>query len=87
MRLGWAIMAGLLLGGGLYFAIGRESPIAQHAGKPATGQAHSPQGPALYRWHDQDGIVHITDAPPPKGLPFERIPVDLGRENRVEVKR
>jgi len=78
VRIGWAILAGLLLGGSLYWYFGRAPAPAGHAPKTADGQAHAAQGPSLYRWHDEAGILHITDAPPPKGTRFERIPVDLG---------
>jgi hypothetical protein len=84
MRLGWAILAGLLLGGGLYWFLGREHAPARHASKPAAAHA---RGPSLYRWHDGDGIVHITDAAPPKGVKFERIPVDLGERVQATPAR
>ncbi|TMN19276.1 DUF4124 domain-containing protein [Pseudoxanthomonas sp. X-1] len=30
----------------------------------------------MYRWHDADGVLHITDRPPPAGTAYERIPLD-----------
>jgi hypothetical protein len=84
MRLGWAILVGLLLGGGLYWSFGRDPAPAHHRDDKASAHA---QGPSLYRWHDQDGIVHITDAAPPKGVKFERIPVDLGERVQAAPAR
>ncbi len=83
MRLAWAILAGLLLGGGLYWFLGRDRAPA----RPHGAAASHAQGPSLYRWHDQDGIVHITDAAPPRGVKFERIPVDLGERDQATPAR
>ena len=27
----------------------------------------------LYRWQDADGVVHVTDAPPPDGVKYRKI--------------
>ncbi|TAA33117.1 DUF4124 domain-containing protein [Pseudoxanthomonas winnipegensis] len=71
MRVVWAVLALLLLGGGLAWWFGHP---ARHVTKAA--QAQGEPRPSLYRWHDADGVLHITDRPPPAGTAYERIPLD-----------
>ncbi|GAB3508974.1 DUF4124 domain-containing protein [Pseudoxanthomonas daejeonensis] len=77
MRAAWAIVAGLVLGGGLAWWLARDqapqrSPEArQRAEQAAAANAEDAQRP-LYRWRDDAGSLQITDTPP-KGRPFERI--------------
>jgi membrane protein YqaA with SNARE-associated domain len=77
---GWlAIAAGLALGVGVAWWLGREAPQdtarkQQRARQAAAVQARDAR-PALYRWRDEAGVLQITDAPP-TGRPFERIERD-----------
>ncbi len=76
MRLSWAIVAGLLLGIGVAWWLGRESPTdsarkQQRAGQAAAATAEDAQ-PALYRWRDPSGALQVTEQPP-KGRKYERI--------------
>ena len=77
---GWlAIVAGLALGVGVAWWLGREAPHQterrqQRARQAAAAQARDAR-PALYRWRDDAGVLQITDTPP-KGRTFERIERD-----------
>lgn len=78
MRAAWAILAGLAVGGGLAWWLGREqapqrsAEARQRAGQAAAADAEDASLP-LYRWRDDAGRLQITDSPPPKGQPYERI--------------
>ncbi|PZP60861.1 MAG: hypothetical protein DI597_11520 [Pseudoxanthomonas spadix] len=71
MRVVWAVLALLLLGGGLAWWFGHP---ARHVSRAEEARGAPP--PSLYRWHDADGVLHITDRPPPAGTAYERIPLD-----------
>ena len=48
--------------------------LADKAAKaPARGRTDNPP---LYKWKDEQGQWHITDQPPPNGLPFEKVQVN-----------
>jgi len=78
MRLGWAIVAGIALGGGAAWWMSRPSPEAEHARQQRAEHAAAAMAgdavPSLYRWRDADGVVHVTDRPP-KGRKYQRIPI------------
>jgi len=87
MRLAWAIVAGIALGGGLAWWMSRESPEQasekqRRAERAAAAQARDAV-PALYRWRDENGVLQITDQPP-KGRRYERI--DRNRPLQQEVR-
>lgn len=77
MRAAWAILAGLALGGGLAWWLGRDqapqrSPEArQRAAQAAAANAEDAQRP-LYRWRDDAGNLQVTDTAP-QGRPYERM--------------
>jgi len=76
MRLTWALVAGLLLGIGVAWWLGREDPDdsarkRERAEQAAAANAEDAR-PVLYRWRDASGALQITDAPP-KGRKYERI--------------
>ncbi|KAF1689746.1 DUF4124 domain-containing protein [Pseudoxanthomonas koreensis] len=81
MRAAWAILAGLAVGGGLAWWLGRDqapqrSPEArQRAAQAAAANAEDAQRP-LYRWRDDAGNLQVTDQPPPKGRKYERIALE-----------
>jgi len=71
MRLAWAIVAGLVLGGGLgWYLLERERKPRPDAGTPttpATAIAETGPDPVLYRWRDANGVLQISDKPPASG--------------------
>lgn len=87
MRLGWAIVGGLLLGGAAWWLAREPEPAAAagHQATAATGDARHPAHPAapgLYRWRDEQGRLHVTDTPP-TDRPYEEIPRNSDR--RIDV--
>ncbi|HET6396978.1 MAG TPA: DUF4124 domain-containing protein [Pseudoxanthomonas sp.] len=91
MRAAWAVLAGLALGAGLAWWLGRDpaprhSPEARaRAEAAAAAQAEDALRP-LYRWRDAEGRLHITDAPP-RGRPYERIAREPEPGIRVDASR
>ena len=88
MRVGWAIVAGLLLGAAIYFA-GQPTAERPHwlrawtETEPDVDSAPPPPGagpatPILYRWRDDAGVVNVSDRPPPD-RPHERVEIPLDR--------
>ena len=76
MKVAWAVAAGLALGIGVAWWMARDTPQqaearqrrAEHAAAAAAADAR----PALYRWHDANGVLQVTEQPP-KGRKYERI--------------
>ena len=82
IRLGWAIIAGIALGGAVAWwelghpgweTIDQKIANAEKAEAAAKSDKHAAE-PALYRWHDADGVLQITDKPP-KGRKFEKVKI------------
>lgn len=72
MKLGWAIVAGIVLGAGLAWWAAQDEaaqPRKARAGAQARADAADPP---LYRWGDASGQLHVGERPP-KGRPYERI--------------
>jgi hypothetical protein len=79
MRLAWAIIGGIALGGGLAWWLSRDTPEqarAKHerAARAAAANAEDAR-PVLYRWRDANGVLQITEEPP-KGRKYEKIDMD-----------
>jgi hypothetical protein len=76
MRPGWAIVAGLVLGIGAAWWLSRDSAEASRDRRQRAEHAAAENArdavPALYRWHDDAGVLQVTEAPP-KGRRYERI--------------
>ena len=91
MRTAWAILAGLAVGGGVAWWLGRDasprsSPEArQRAERAAAAQAEDALRP-LYRWRDAAGNLQITEDPP-KGHPYERIAREPEPGIRIDAGR
>lgn len=72
MRLGWALLLGIVGGIAVAWWLSRDTP-AQARDKQA--RAQSAAAATMSRTHDQcsrAGSLHVT-ATPPKGRPYERI--------------
>jgi hypothetical protein len=78
VKASWAVVAGIIVGIGAAWWVSRESPQRAHARQLRAEHAAAAQArdaaPSLYRWHDAQGVVHVTDAPP-KGRKYQRIPI------------
>ena len=78
MRLGWALLLGVLGGVAIAWWLARNTPAEARAkqarAEHATAAAAQAARPVLYRWRDDGGTVHVTQAPP-KGRRFERIAI------------
>lgn len=79
MRLGWAIVIGVLGGAALAWWL---SPTGSRwiptAGPPSTRTdvaAPSGPAPALYRWRDSRGVLHVAQQPPGDGQAYERVEI------------
>ena len=76
MRLGWAIVAGVLAGGGVAWWTSREAPadIERKQVRAAAARAADAEDarPVLYRWRDAQGRLQVTEQPP-KGRRYERV--------------
>jgi hypothetical protein len=78
MRAAWAILAGLALGGGIAWWLGRgqapqRSPESRQRAEAAAAAVGEDVLRPLYRWRDDAGNLQITDTPPPQGRRYERI--------------
>lgn len=87
MRLGWAIAGGLLVGGTIAWWSTQDSPAQREARQRRAESAAAANAedarPVLYRWHDANGTVHVTDTPP-KGQKYQRI--DREPREGIEVR-
>ena len=85
---GWLLL-GLAVVGGLAWWAAREqrSPAEVEARKQraerAAAEIAEDARPALYRWRDAQGVLHVTDAPPKQGR-FERVHLD--QDAAIEVR-
>jgi hypothetical protein len=65
MRLGWAIVGGVVLGGALWWwstSEEREQARVERE-RRAAAEAEAAR-PVLYRWRDANGVLQITEQPP-----------------------
>lgn len=89
MRLGWAIVLGIVAGAAVVWWLGRSedgmpAPAASSA-RPA-GDTSRGAGPALYRWRDDAGVLQVTDTPP-RDRPYDTVDVDgLQRRNTFDPR-
>lgn len=68
MKLAWAIVAGLALGGGVAWWMSRDTPeeaaAKRHRVERAAAQRAEATRPVLYRWRDADGTLHVSSTRP-----------------------
>jgi len=78
MRLGWALLLGVLGGVAVAWWLSRETPdqVAEKQARAERAAAANFEEarPALYRWRDDGGALHVTDTAP-KGRKYERLPI------------
>ena len=91
MRVGWAIVGGIVLGGGLSWWLARDTPDEARRKQALAAEARRADAedarPVLYRWHDAAGVLHVTSQPPrgaDAGRRFER--VDVQPRDGIEVR-
>ena len=76
MRLTWAIVAGIALGGGLAWWASRDTPEEAQRKQLRAAAARAAQAedarPSRYRWRDAQGRLHVAEQPPKTGR-YERI--------------
>ena len=86
MKAAVAIVAGLAFGIGLAWWLSRDTPEQaarkhKRAERAAAATAEDAK-PVLYRWHDDAGVVQLTDRPP-KGRKYTKI--DLRPKDGIQV--
>ena len=71
----WALLAAVVAAalGWWYFAPDTLPTALRHAAPPSPGLADKP--PALYKWRDDKGQLHVTDVPP-TDRPYETVRYD-----------
>lgn len=91
MRLGWAIVGGVLLGTGVAWWLSRDTPTEAQRQQRRAGAAHRADTqdarPVLYRWRDANGTLQVT-AQPPTGADARRHYERVDRQPRdgIEVR-
>ena len=79
MRLGWALLLGILAGAAVAWWFSRDTPSQVKAKQDRAQQAAAAQiedaRPVLYRWRDDAGTLHVTSTAP-SGRSYERIPIE-----------
>ena len=85
---GWLLL-GLVLVGGLAWWAAREQPSPGEVdarrlrAERAAAEIAEDARPALYRWRDARGVLHVADAPPKQGK-YERVHLD--QDAAIEVR-
>ena len=73
MRLGWALVAGIAIGAGVWWWGTREErELARVEREREAAAAAEAARPVLYRWRDANGVLQVTEQPP-KGRKYRRI--------------
>jgi hypothetical protein len=87
MRTGWAVAIGITAGIALAWWLSRDSPEAKRArlerAEAAAAANAEDARPVLYRWTDDNGVVQVTQLPPPKGRKYEK--VDVQPREGIEI--
>lgn len=76
MRLTWAVVGGIVVGGALAWWASRDTPDDAQRKQMQAAAARAAQAqdarPSLYRWRDAQGRLHVAEQPPETGR-YERI--------------
>lgn len=73
MRTIHAILAGLLLGGLAWWWMGHPGYTTREQRLERMEAEAKAAEPRLYRWRDANGVLQVTDTPPPAGRKAERV--------------
>lgn len=91
MRLGWAIVGGVLLGTSVAWWLSRDTAAEAERKQRRAVAAHRADAhdarPVLYRWRDANGTLQVTAQPPQgadAGRDYQR--VDLHPRDGIEVR-
>lgn len=87
MGAGWLVL-GLALVALLAWWLAREqpTPAQAEARRARAATAAREAAPALYRWRDAEGVLHVSDTPPPRGR-YERVQRDAPATSEVRGDR
>ena len=73
IRLGWAVVAGIALGGAVaWWELGHPGWQSMDQKLARAGKTEARAERPLYRWRDGNGVLQITDKPP-KGRTYQRV--------------
>ena len=81
MRTIHALLAGLLLGALAWWWMGHPGYVTREQRLEKLAAEAKANDPRLYRWRDANGVLQVTDTPPPQGVKAER--VDLREDVNV----
>ena len=73
MRTIHAILAGVVLGGLGWWWMGHPGYVTHDQRVERAEAAAKAAEPRLYRWRDDNGVLQLTDTPPPDGRKAERV--------------
>ncbi len=68
-RLGWVALLLAALAGAAWWLLGAPGRWEEAAARAGL----RPPVSVVYRWRDAGGTVHVSDRPPPPGIPYERL--------------
>ncbi len=72
MRTIHAILAGVVVAGAIWWWSGHAGYVTESQRRERIAAEAAKAEPGLYRWHDAQGVLHITSEPP-KGRKYERV--------------
>lgn len=91
VRAGWVLL-GLAAVAALAWWAARDEDAAERGrardarARQAAADIAEDARPALYRWRDADGVLHVADQPPEQGA-YERIAIDAPPQAEVRGDR
>ena len=72
MRTIHAVLAGIGVAAGIWWWLGHPGYVTETQRRERIAAEQAKAEPALYRWHDAEGVLHVTSEPP-KGRKYERV--------------